>query len=119
MTTINSRSTAKSNRSFQRKLETELERLKRILKLGYELKVRWVPNNNSKILGEVRGNHIIIYDTNREVAMETLRHEFIDYAISKVVEPYKDVTNRLIALINEDAYKRKERLVDVLTLLIS
>ena len=31
---------------FQRELEAELERLKKILKLGYELKVRWIPSNN-------------------------------------------------------------------------
>lgn len=41
---------------FRKELEAELERLKKILKLGYELKVRWIPNNNSKISGEVRSN---------------------------------------------------------------
>lgn len=103
---------------FQKEFETELERLKKILKLGYELKVRWIPNSNSKISGEVRGDCIYVYDEKREVALETLKHEFVDYAISKVVEPYKEVTNRLIALINEDAYKRKEILVESLTRLI-
>ena len=104
---------------FQKELEAELERLKKILKLGYELKVRWIPNNNSRISGEVRGDYIYLYDEDKEVALETLKHEFVDYAISKVIEPYRKVTNRLIALINEDAYKRKERLVEVLTQLIS
>lgn len=103
---------------LQERLEVELERLKRILKMGYELKVLWIPNNNSKISGEVRGTHIYVYDEDREVAMETLKHEFVDYAISKVIEPYREVTNRLIALINEDAYKRKERLVGFLCQLI-
>jgi len=45
----------------------------------------------------------------------TSRHGFLDYAISKTIEPYKEVTNRLIALINEDAYKRKEKLVEALS----
>lgn len=104
---------------LQKELETELERLKRILKLGYELKVRWIPNNNSKISGEVRGDYIFVYDEDEQVALETLKHEFVDYTISKVVEPYKEVTNRLITLINEIAYARKERLVEMLTQLIS
>lgn len=99
---------------LQKELETELERLKRIMKLGYELKVRCIPNNNSRISGEVRGDCIYVYDENMEVASETLKHEFLDYAISRVVEPYKDVTNKLIMLINEEAYRRKEKLVEAL-----
>lgn len=110
--------TAITKHSCQRELEVELERLKRILKLGYELKVRWVPNNSLKISGEVKGNCIYVYDENREIALETLNHEFIDCAISKVVEPYKKVTNILIALINEDAYQKKEKLVESLTRLL-
>jgi hypothetical protein len=50
--------------------------------------------------------------------LETLRHEFLDYAISRVIEPYKQVTNKLITLINEEAYKRKERLVESLCKLV-
>ena len=46
---------------------------------------------------------LIHVDEDVEVALETLKHEFVDYAISKVIEPYKEVTNRLIALVNEIA----------------
>jgi len=103
---------------LQKKLEAELERLKRILRLGCEVKVRWIPNNNSKISGEVKGETIFVYDEEEELAQETLKHEFIDYAIGKVIEPYKEVTNKLIALINEDAYRKKEKLVEALSALI-
>lgn len=96
----------------------ELEKLKRTLKLGYELRVKWGPNGNSNLSGEVRGEIIYIYDEEEELALETLKHEFIDYAISKVIEPYKEVTNKLISLINEDTYRRKEKLVDALSQLI-
>jgi len=99
-------------------LEAELEHLKKILGFGYELKVRWIPNNNSKISGEVKAKCIYVYDEDSEVALETLKHEFLDYAISKVVEPYKDVTNQLIAFINENAYRRKEQLVESLAQLL-
>ena len=103
---------------FQRELEEELERLKKILKLGYELKVRWIPNINPRIYGEVKGDYIYVYNEDREVALETLKHEFLDCAISKVIEPYKEVTNKLIALINENAYRNKEKLLEVLCNLI-
>ncbi|MEM3462675.1 MAG: hypothetical protein QXJ15_03305 [Candidatus Bathyarchaeia archaeon] len=36
---------------------------------------------------EVRGDMICIYDEGYGEALRTLRHEFLDYAISKVIEP--------------------------------
>jgi hypothetical protein len=39
---------------MQALLERELERLKRILALGYELKAKRIPNGNSKLSGEVK-----------------------------------------------------------------
>jgi hypothetical protein len=106
--------TAATKRSRQRALEAELERLKRLLQLGYELKVLWLPNNHANVAGEVKGDYIYVYDDDREAALETLKHEFVDYAISRVVEPYKDVANRLVALVNDLAYRRKEQLVEAL-----
>lgn len=99
-------------------LETELERLKKMLQLGYELRVSWLPSINAGASGEVKGDRIYVYDEDTEAALDTLRHEFLDYAISNVIQPYQEVTNRLIALINEDAYRRKEKLVDALALLV-
>jgi hypothetical protein len=86
--------------------------------MGYELKVRWIPNNNSKLSGKVKGEIVYVYDDEEELALETLKHEFIDYVISKVIEPYKQVTNKLVSLINEEAYKRKEKLVETFKELI-
>jgi hypothetical protein len=103
---------------LQKRLESELERLKRKLGLGYELKVVWLPNNNSNLSGEVRGETIYIYDGDEGEALETLRHEFLDYAISKVIEPYKEIANKLILLVNEKAYKKKEMLIEALRKLI-
>jgi hypothetical protein len=74
--------------------------------------------NNSRLSGEVKEDLIYIYDENEEIALETLKHEFVDYAISKVVEPYKEVTNTLVAMINDDTYRRKEKLVGVLSQLL-
>jgi hypothetical protein len=106
--------TAIKNPVMQQALEAELERLKRTLKLGYELQMHWIPNEQAKLAGKVLGTCIYIYDQDDEAALDTLRHEFLDYAISQVIEPYKRVTNRLIALVNDLAYTRKERLVETL-----
>ncbi|MBS7613411.1 hypothetical protein KEJ48_04080 [Candidatus Bathyarchaeota archaeon] len=100
--------------NVQRKLEDELERLKHKLKMGYELEVEWIPNNNSKLSGEVKGETIYIYEEDFDRALKTLRHEFLDYTISQIIEPYKKVANQLILLINEEAYRRKEKLIEAL-----
>jgi hypothetical protein len=100
--------------NLQTVLEEELERLKRKLQMGYELKVIWIPNGSEKLSGEVKGETIFIYEESEREAVEALRHEFLDYAISKVIEPYRNVTNKLIMLINEEAYRRKEKLVEAL-----
>lgn len=105
-----------SRTSFQGILEKELERLKRTLKFGYELKVIWIPNGSSSLSGEVKGETIYVYDDKK--ALETLRHEFLDYAVSQAIEPYSQVTNKLVQLVNELAYRRKERLVEVLSNLL-
>lgn len=46
-----------------------------------------------------------------EVALETLK-QVLNYAINKVIEPYKESKNRLFTLVNEDTYKRNERPVE-------
>jgi hypothetical protein len=97
------------------KLESALERLKQTLNLGYELQVKWVPNGDSKLSGEVKDECIYIYEEKEDEALKTLVHELLDYALSKTIEPYKQVTNKLITLINEEAYKRKEKLTESLS----
>lgn len=103
---------------LEEKLQSSLEDLKRTLNLGYELTLKWIPHGDGKLSGEVKEDCIYIYEDTAKEALSTLRHEFLDYAISSVVEPYKQVTNKLIALINEEAYKRKEKLVEKLGVLL-
>ena len=100
------------------KLRIELQSLKEKLDLGHELSVKWVPNVHGKLSGEVKGACILIYEVDEEKALETLKHEFLDYIISKIIEPYQRIANKLIELTNEEAYKRKERLVEILGKLI-
>jgi hypothetical protein len=105
--------TETTKHNLQKKLDKELGRLKRIMEMSYELKVKWLPGSSEKLSGEVKGGIIYIYETDEEEAIKTLKHEFLDYAISQILIPYKEVTNKLILQINEDAYRRKERLVEV------
>ncbi len=107
----------------QRKLELELERLKRLLDLGYELKLKWSPkdvrNSRGKLIsGEVVGGTVYIYEKDEAAAVATLQHEMVDFAISQAIEPYKEMTNRLILMINEDAYRTKEKIVERLRRLV-
>lgn len=86
-----------------------MEKLKRLLKMGYELKVVWQPSNNSSLSGEVKGETIYIYEEDLDKALETLKHEFLDYTISQVIEPYRRIANQLIMLLNEEGLQEKGR----------
>jgi hypothetical protein len=99
-------------------LTKELEFLKRRLNLGHELTLKWLPGEKDGICGEVKENVILIYEDNETKAIETLKHEFFDYLIGKTIEPYERIANKLIGLINDEAYLRKEKLVEVLAALI-
>jgi hypothetical protein len=94
-----------------RLLKQELARLKSKFKLGQELRLQWTPNDGSKS-GEVIGSTIRIYETNKSEALDTLRHEFIEYLLTRdLVAPYKRLINKLISLFEEEMYDRKEKLV--------
>ena len=97
----------------QRRLEEELERLKQTLNVNYDLKVIWVPKKEGKLSGEVRGSIIYLYEEEKGRAMETLKHEFIDYHITKeIVDPLIGYINVQKSLIDGLIYERKEDLVD-------
>jgi len=98
-------------------LEIELERLQCLSGLGLDLKVVWEPNQEKSLSGEVKGRSIHIYEVSEEKAAEVLRHEFFDFCISQAIEPYRTITNKLLKLLNEEAYKRKERIVEALRLM--
>lgn len=103
---------------IQMRLQDELERIDRILKLGLNLKVVWVPSVEKGLSGEVKGRTILIYEGNEGEVLNVLRHEILDYCVSQPIEPYKEITNMLIKMLNKYAYKRKEKIVEALTRLI-
>jgi hypothetical protein len=44
---------------------------------------------------------IYVYEEELNKALESLRHEFLDYAISQIIEPYKQIANSLISILNK------------------
>lgn len=96
----------------------ELERLKQKVGAGHELTVKWLPRKKLDICGEVREDCIYVYEEEEQKALETVKHEFLDYLVSKTIEPYQKIANKLIGLINDEAYSRKEKLVEILAALI-
>jgi len=103
--------------NLQRRLENELEKLKRKLGIN-DLQVIWIPDGDPKLSGKVEDNTIFIYEVDEERAIDALRHEVMDYMISKVIEPYRAFANKLVELMNEEAYKRKEQVIETLKKLI-
>jgi len=99
-------------------LREELERLKRLSGLGLDLNLVWAPDSGSALSGKVKGGTIYIYEKGEGKAMDTLRHEFLDFCVSQAIDPYRRVTNTLIKLLNDDAYKRKEQIVEALSRLL-
>jgi hypothetical protein len=95
-----------------RLLRHELARLKSKFKLAQELKLDWTPNEGPKS-GEVIGTKIRIYEAEPAKALETLRHEFIEYVLTcDLVAPYKRLINKLISILEEEMYDRKEKLIE-------
>jgi hypothetical protein len=64
-----------------RRLERELASLKKKFQMAQELRVEWMPNNGSKS-GEVIGTSIYVYEIDQKKALDTLRHEFIEYLLT-------------------------------------
>ena len=102
----------------ERKLNAEFNRINSIMGLDLNLKIIWTPRNDKEQLGEVRGSSIIIYEADEEETIKILRHEVIDYIVCEAIKPYQDMTNILIKKINEDAYQKKEKMVNAITQLL-
>lgn len=63
-------------------------------------------------------NTILIYEYDGRKAVEVLKHEFIDYIVSQVVEPYKEIGNFVDTLSERRGLQRKERVVEGLRKLV-
>ena len=122
LTTSNNRSVTSS---ISDRLSKELEDLVVATGVGSNFKICYAPDENSTLDGEVKGNTIWIYCRSKEKAIQTLRHEFIDWLIVEAIRPYEELVNLQRAAINaifrhvqEQSYNRKEGVVEALLKLI-
>ena len=81
---------------LQRELEKALKELKKVVRQGYELRAVWIPKGNCTVSGEVKGRYIYVYDENGKVALETLKHKFIDHMISRVADRSIDLMSKVL-----------------------
>ena len=90
-----------------------MRRLQSLTDLNSSLKVEWVPNGNRDVHGEVRSDIIYVYDEGVEEVVRTLKHEFVDYCITReIVTPFVDLINTLIKSREAEVYRRKEKLAE-------
>lgn len=102
-------------------LTQELAKLKKLLSAdaAQELTVCWIPRQNHELSGEVLGSKIVIYDENQQDAINTLKHEYLDFLLTrKMIEPLTTIINTLIKLEADKIYKEKERVVNCLLKLV-
>lgn len=112
-----------SDRQMQnlRRLRGELAKLKRKTNFGHSLTLEWSPTAMHSLSGEVVGDFIIVYEEDIEKALNTLRHEFVDYLVSQAILPFERLSKTYIGMLNvvikkenDEAYDRKEQVVEAL-----
>jgi len=102
------------------KLSKEFERVKRLLEITGLTGVVWQPTRSGNLSGEVKNDVVYIYEADEEKALQTLRHELMDYQISsKIIRPLIDIINSLIKLREAEIYKEKEKIIEHLSKLLS
>jgi hypothetical protein len=105
--------------SIEERLKNELMMIKRKAGITDDLEVVWAPDADSKLSGEVKGKKIYIYEEDEEKAVNTLIHEFIDFLVSRALEPYVSLANAMIKLLSDIAYRRKEEVIETIARLLT
>jgi len=75
----------------------------------------WEPRKGPK-RGEVipKERLIIIYDPDPSRAWDTFQHELIELKLRSVLRPYREITNKLIEVIEKVTYMEKEKFINEL-----
>jgi hypothetical protein len=95
----------------QKRLESELKRLKTKVGLAGHLQVAWDPRPSSEEThGMVKGSTIFVFDVDEEEAVFTLRHEYVEYVLT-----HEFLTPRIF---EAKAHRRADALVDIIASLI-
>jgi hypothetical protein len=113
----------KTGESMQVRLEGELERLRKVCGMGFEVKVLWLPGtvkyrDGKQLLEEVSGDTIIIYVEDSAEATRLLLHGFAEWLLNKHSKRYRLLVNKLIEVFEQIQYEEKEKLVEALASLM-
>jgi hypothetical protein len=100
-------------------LSAEFKKINSLMGLDLDLRIIWAPRIDKNLSGEVQGKNILIYEADEDEALKVLRHEVIDYVVCQAIKPYQEMTNMLIKKINEEAYQKKEKMVNAITQLLN
>jgi len=101
------------------KLKKELNRLSKRLGLVKQLHVEWIPGGRKDLSGEVIGSTVYLYSKELPKALETLKHEVIEYYLVKHhEEDYITMINALVEAFNRVMRRRREEVVERLAKII-
>ncbi len=86
--------------------------------LGINLVVLWTPNESKSVHGEIKGNAIFLYDSEKAEAWSTFTHEVTEYKLQAVTRPYRILVNNLIEAVEKSIYAEKEQFIEFLPKMI-
>ena len=86
--------------------------------LGINLVVLWTPNKSKSVHGEIKGNVIFLYDSEKAEAWSTFTHEVTEYKLQAVTRPYRILINNLIEAVEKSIYAEKEQFIEFLPKMI-
>lgn len=86
--------------------------------LGINLVVLWTPNESKSVHGEIKGNVIFLYDSEKAEAWSTFTHEVTEYKLQAVTRPYRILVNNLIEAVEKSIYAEKEQFIEFLPKMI-
>lgn len=109
---------ARQKNRIERALVAELDRLKDMYNTGHNLGIHYLPaadrrnKRGNRLLGEVQGSTILLYEEDEQKALRTLMHEFVEYMIKQSAAGYLLVINKQKEIIERLLYERDEELVE-------
>jgi hypothetical protein len=99
-------------------LESELSRLQKLCRMGFQVKVEWLPGKMKRYDGkqlaeEVISDTIFIYARDQQEALCLVAHGFSEWLLNTHSRPYREMINMLIGLFELEQYQSKEKIVGV------
>jgi hypothetical protein len=86
--------------------------------LSINLLVLWKPDESKSVHGEIKGNVIFLYDSEKDEVWSTFTHEVTEYKLQAVTRPYRILVNNLIEAFEKSIYAEKEQFIEFLPKMI-